>query len=101
MIERRPENAFFERFANVFTYETPEQFRVALRTALASTPAPLSEEESHALSWAGGTEVRVRVRGRGRVRVRVRVRVRGSNRRSWGRSTRARPPCSCHLSSPG
>ena len=56
VIERRPENAFFERFANVFTYETPEQFRVALRTALASTPAPLSEEESHALSWAGGTE---------------------------------------------
>ena len=34
----------------VFTYETPAQFRVALRTALASTPAPLSEEESHALS---------------------------------------------------
>ena len=34
----------------------PAQFRAALRTALASTPAPLSEEESHALSWAGGTE---------------------------------------------
>ena len=115
MIERRPENAFFERFANVFTYETPEQvsacaapacakqclrstwpvqrlcsacaapvqrlcsacaahvqrmcsaytvltsdmpaqFRAALRTALVSTPAPLTEKESHALSWAGGTE---------------------------------------------
>ena len=25
VIERRPENAFFEQFANVFTYETPEQ----------------------------------------------------------------------------
>tara|TARA_B100000795_G_scaffold249753_1_gene217467 strand:+ start:449 stop:1021 length:573 start_codon:yes stop_codon:yes gene_type:complete len=34
----------------------PLQFRAALRTALASTPAPLTEEESHALSWAGGTE---------------------------------------------
>ena len=34
----------------------PAQFRAALRTALASTPAPLTEEESHALSWAGGTE---------------------------------------------
>ena len=32
------------------------QFRAALRAALASTPAPLTEEESHALSWAGGTE---------------------------------------------
>lgn len=56
VIERNPSNTFFYSFTNVLTYETPEEFRDVLRTALASTPAPLSEAESHALSWAGGTE---------------------------------------------
>ena len=56
VIEKNPSNEFFYGFANVLTYETPEQFREALSTALASTPAPLSQAESRALSWAGGTE---------------------------------------------
>ena len=56
VIERNPSNVFFYGFSNVLTYETPEQFREALRTALESTPAALTEAESHALSWAGGTQ---------------------------------------------
>ena len=40
----------------VLTSDMPAQFRAALRAALVSTPAPLTEKESHALSWAGGTE---------------------------------------------
>ena len=60
IIERNPSNEFFYGFSNVRTYSSPEEFRAALREALAGTPAPLSEEESHALSWAGGTERFVR-----------------------------------------
>ena len=56
VIERNPSNEFFYNFTNVLTYETPEEFREALQTALTSTPAPLPEAESHALSWMGGTE---------------------------------------------
>ena len=56
VIERNPSNEFFYRFANALTYETKAEFRRALEKALASTPAPLTEEESRALSWAGATE---------------------------------------------
>jgi digalactosyldiacylglycerol synthase len=56
VIERNPSNEFFYRFANALTYETAEEFRSALNHALASEPAPLTEEESRALSWEGATE---------------------------------------------
>ena len=56
VIERHPSNEFFYQFANARVYETPEGFRAALRECLAGTPAPLTEAESRALSWAGGTE---------------------------------------------
>jgi digalactosyldiacylglycerol synthase len=56
VIEKHPSNEFFYQFSNTLTYETPQQFRETLNKALSSTPAPLSEAESHALSWAGGTE---------------------------------------------
>ena len=56
VIEVHPSNEFFYRFPNALTYSTPAEFRHALTTALASTPAPLTPEESRALSWAGGTE---------------------------------------------
>jgi len=55
VIERHPSNEFFYRFSNVRTYDTPEGFRKALRDALSSTPTPLTEAESEALSWAGAT----------------------------------------------
>jgi len=55
VIERHPSNAFFEQFTNTITYETPDEFRAALKRALASTPAPLTATESFALSWPGAT----------------------------------------------
>ena len=56
VIQKHPSNEFFYQFANALTYETPSEFVQALERALSSTPAPLSESESHALSWAGATE---------------------------------------------
>jgi len=56
VIERHRSNEFFYRFANTLTYATPDEFRKALTTALTSTPAQLSAEESRALSWVGATE---------------------------------------------
>ena len=56
VIQRHPSNEFFYSFANTLTYESPDEFLQALATALASTPAPLTAEERHALSWEGATE---------------------------------------------
>ena len=56
IIERLPENEFFYQFGNALVYSTPEEFRALLKRALAETPAPLTEAESFALSWGGGTE---------------------------------------------
>lgn len=56
VIERLPENEFFYAFSNALVFETPEQFRAALRKALSEPPAPLGKNESRALSWAGATE---------------------------------------------
>jgi len=56
VLQRHPSNDFFYAFSNTLVYSTPEEFRAALAKALASNPAPLTPEESRALSWAGATE---------------------------------------------
>merc|ERR1712183_1110578 len=56
VIPKLPCNQWFYPFPNVLTYETPGQFREVLRSALSSTPVPLSEDESRSLSWTGATE---------------------------------------------
>jgi digalactosyldiacylglycerol synthase len=56
VLERHPSNAFFEPFRNALYYETPSEFLLQLRYALATEPAPLSDEEQRTLSWEGATE---------------------------------------------
>jgi digalactosyldiacylglycerol synthase len=56
VIEKHPSNEFFYQFPNTITYETPDEFRAALDKALSSTPAPMTEAQSRALSWPGATE---------------------------------------------
>jgi len=56
LVQNHPSNAFFQTFANTLTYDTPEQFVQQLRFALASTPAPLTDDERHRLSWEGATQ---------------------------------------------
>jgi len=56
VLERHPSNAFFLQFANALPYDTPGEFLLQLKYALAATPAPLTAEERRILSWEGATE---------------------------------------------
>ncbi|KAL3930607.1 MAG: hypothetical protein SGPRY_001467 [Prymnesium sp.] len=56
LIQRHESNAFFARFSNTLFFDTADEFLDVLRFALASTPAPLTEDEIYELSWAGATD---------------------------------------------
>jgi len=56
VLERHPSNAFFAPFRNALFYETPSEFLLQMRHALATTPVPISADERRALSWEGATE---------------------------------------------
>ena len=56
VIQRHPSNDFFMQFRNALPYDTPSEFLLQLRYALATEPAPLSDAERRALSWEGATE---------------------------------------------
>jgi len=56
VLERHPSNSFFAPFRNALFYDTPAEFLLQLRYALATTPAPLTAEERRGLSWEGATE---------------------------------------------
>ena len=50
VLERHPSNDFFVGFANALPYDTAEEFLSQLQHALASTPAPLTDDERRRLS---------------------------------------------------
>ena len=56
VLERHPSNDFFVGFANALPYDTAEEFLSQLQHALASTPAPLTDDERRRLSWEGATD---------------------------------------------
>mmetsp|Transcript_38458 Transcript_38458/g.95657 ORF Transcript_38458/g.95657 Transcript_38458/m.95657 type:complete len:597 (+) Transcript_38458:20-1810(+) len=56
LIRRHVSNDFFTQFENTLLFETPDEFLSQLQFALSATPAPLTEEERHTLSWAGATD---------------------------------------------
>lgn len=57
VVAEHPSNAFFTgRFRNCLTYRTPEEFSRHIAHAVATDPAPLNEEEKHALTWEAATE---------------------------------------------
>lgn len=49
-------NDFFATFPNCMTYDTGEQFSVAIDRALTIEPQPLSPQDAHRLSWDAATE---------------------------------------------
>ena len=56
VLERHPSNDFFAPFRNALMYDTPGEFLLQMRHALATHPAPLTAEERRRLSWEGATE---------------------------------------------
>uniref|UniRef100_A0A0D9Z3X6 Digalactosyldiacylglycerol synthase 2, chloroplastic n=1 Tax=Oryza glumipatula TaxID=40148 RepID=A0A0D9Z3X6_9ORYZ len=51
-----PSNEFFKQFPNCRTYDSGEEFVQLTLDALAEQPAPLTDMQSHDLSWEAATE---------------------------------------------
>lgn len=51
-----PSNKFFSQFPNCLTYRTPAEFSARLQQAMASDPAPLTDDQLRRLTWEDATE---------------------------------------------
>jgi digalactosyldiacylglycerol synthase len=56
VLPSHPSNDFFAQFPNCLPYTNKEEFVGNLYYALTHSPAPLTKEYAHALSWAAATE---------------------------------------------